>query len=462
MGGIVYLVGAGPGDPGLVTARGLACIRRAGVLVYDRLVSPALVAQAGPETVKIYVGKESGRHGRKQSDINGLLADLALEGKAVCRLKGGDPFVFGRGGEEAEWLRALGVPYEVVPGITSGIAAAAYAGIPVTHRDFAGAVTLVTGHDAPAKRGAPVDWDSLATAGGTLLIYMGVEALADAAGRLINGGRGPETPVAVIRWGTRSEQQVVSGTLGGIADAVRRASLESPAMIVVGEVAALRERLAWAEARPLFGQRVLVPLLGGATAPAVSGRLREAGAEVWEWPVAAIGDPPFGWAKVDEAVRRLSGYETMLFAGEESVGRFMSRLLAAGSDLRALSPLRVGAVDGPTLAALAAAGLRADIGSEGLAGRATLVVGEAGAAEGVAAGLRAAGALADAAATHVWLPRLDLAPLLRESLATGEIAQVLLMDPGILPLLEVVAGGPEMLPASRIVTSVEELLSVCT
>lgn len=282
--GIVYLVGAGPGDPGLITARGLECIRMADVLVYDRLVSPALVVQSRPDAERIYVGKEPGCHGRKQSDINGLLAGRALEGKSVCRLKGGDPFVFGRGGEEADQLVALGVPYEVVPGITAGIAAPAYAGIPVTHRDFAGAVTLVTGHDGQRKRGPQVDWAHLGAGRETLLIYMGVEGLAEIAGRLITHGRDPATPVAVIRRGSQREQLTVTGTLSSIAGDTSQAGVTSPAMVVVGEIAGLRERLAWAEKRPLWGVRILVPVIHGLR-PGLLEPLRRAGAEIWEWPV---------------------------------------------------------------------------------------------------------------------------------------------------------------------------------
>jgi uroporphyrinogen III methyltransferase/synthase len=286
--GIVYIVGAGPGDPELITVKGLACIRRADVLVYDRLVSPALVAQAPSGCELVYVGKEHGCHGQKQADINGLLADRAIAGKVVCRLKGGDPFVFGRGGEEAELLAALRVPFEVVPGITAGIAAPAYAGIPVTHRDVAGSVTLVTGHDAPTKRGPAIDWGRLATGSETLLIYMGVEGLGQTAERLIQHGRAPETPVAVIRWGTKREQQTVTGTLLTIAERVKRAGIKSPAMIVVGEVVNLRQQIAWAEGRPLFGQRVLIPTFA-VVEPAAADQLRQAGAEVWVWPVLDSG-----------------------------------------------------------------------------------------------------------------------------------------------------------------------------
>ena len=288
MAGIVYLVGAGPGDPGLITMRGLECIRTADVLVYDRLVSPALVAQARPGAELLYAGKEVGQHGRKQAEINRLLAARAERGLAVCRLKGGDPFVFGRGGEEADLLAELGLEFEVVPGVTAGVAAPAFAGIPVTHRDYAGSLSLVTGHDGLCKQGPAVAWDRLARGSETLLIYMGVSGLAEVAGRLVAAGRPAGTPVAVVRWGSTAEQQTVTGTLATIADAVRQAGLTAPALAVVGEVVALRERLNWAELRPLFGHRTLVPGVTGAApaAPAITAVLKRAGAEVWDWPVA--------------------------------------------------------------------------------------------------------------------------------------------------------------------------------
>ncbi|MFZ5816121.1 MAG: uroporphyrinogen-III C-methyltransferase [Bacillota bacterium] len=282
--GIVYLVGAGPGDPELVTVKALRIIQTADVLVYDRLVSPALVAQSRPDAERIYVGKEAGRHGRKQAEISRLLLERALAGKTVCRLKGGDPFVFGRGAEEAEVLQAAGVEYRVVPGVTAAVAAAAHAGIPVTHRERSGSVALVTGHDACTGRAA-VEWEHLARGAGTLCIYMGIESLAATAARLIGLGRPPETPVAVVRWGTTAEQLTVTGTLATIASLVERAGIRPPAMVVVGEVVALRERLAWAERLPLHGRRLLLPLLGPAE-PAWVEPFRRRGAELWEWPLA--------------------------------------------------------------------------------------------------------------------------------------------------------------------------------
>lgn len=408
--GKVFLVGAGPGDPELVTVKGLAAIQRADVLVYDRLVSPSLVARAKPGAELIYVGKVVGRHGRTQADINRLLAVKALDGKLVCRLKGGDPFIFGRGGEEAGLLAEEGIPFEVVPGITSGVAAPAYAGIPVTHREHAGSVTLVTGHDAPATGRTGAEWTALALAE-TLLIYMGVETLPQTAARLIAAGRLPETPVAVVSHGTLAEQHTVVGTLADIAEQVRAAKLSSPAMVIVGRVVSLGARLSWAEGRPLAGRRMLVPTAGEPTGAALQ-HLRDLGAEVWEWPVALLAD-------VDEpGLGRLEPGDTLLFAGAEAVRRLPAIMLRLGLDLRALAGLTLAAADAEAQAALAAAGLRADLPPGGVGhppGR-VLVLGEESEVEEIAARLCANGIAAAAAPTHRLLPRLDLAPLLRESL----------------------------------------------
>ncbi len=241
MSGIVYLVGAGPGDPGLITVKGLDYLRRADVVLYDRLIHPQLLDEAPPDAERIDVGKESGHHSRPQAEINALLISKARQGKTVVRLKGGDPFVFGRGGEEAEALASARIPFEVVPGVTSAIAVPAYAGIPVTHRQFASAFTVVTGHTCGSEACA-VDWSSLAT-GGTLVFLMGVGHLAEIASQLTAHGRSPQTPAAVIGWGTTAAQVVVQGTLADIAEKAKEVS--PPATIVVGEVVNLRQELDW-------------------------------------------------------------------------------------------------------------------------------------------------------------------------------------------------------------------------
>src|SRR5215210_7588523 len=254
---MIYLVGSGPGDPGLFTVKGVRSMEEADAIVYDRLAPEALLGYAGPEAEKIYVGKKPGNPTMSQEEINALLLDLGRAGKTVVRLKGGDPYIFGRGGEEALALKEAGLPFEVVPGVTSGVAAPAYAGIPVTHRNISTSVAFVTGHEDPTKGSTDVDWEKLANGADTLVLYMGVGRLAEISAGLISAGRPPNTPVACVRWGTVPEQMTVTGTLENIADRVAEARLKPPAIIVVGEVVALRETgLDWYERRPLFGRRI--------------------------------------------------------------------------------------------------------------------------------------------------------------------------------------------------------------
>ncbi len=344
----VYLVGAGPGDPGLLTRRGEELLRAADVVVYDRLASPVLL-QLAPESAELVdVGKAPGRAAMTQDEINNVLVERGRTFGCVVRLKGGDPFVFGRGGEEAEACIAAGVAFEVVPGVTSAIAAAAYAGIPVTHRGVSTSVTIVTGHEDPTKAGTDTDWDALARAGGTLVILMGAGRLHEIAKALIAGGRAESTPVAAVRWGTRPEQHTVRATLATIADA----GVEAPSAIVVGGVAALE--LSWFENRPLFGKSVVVT-----RAREQSSGLRTAletlGAEVLELPTIAIEPLAF-------AVPELSEYAWLVFTSANGVDVFFERGLAPNDlDARALSGLRVAAIGTGTAASLAGRGIRADL-----------------------------------------------------------------------------------------------------
>ncbi|MCI1694937.1 uroporphyrinogen-III C-methyltransferase [Aneurinibacillus aneurinilyticus] len=246
--GKVFLVGAGPGDPKLITVRGMELIQQADVIVYDRLASPKLLNYTRKGTERIYCGKQADHHSLPQQEINRVIVERALEGKKVVRLKGGDPFMFGRGGEEAEACIAAGLSYEVVPGITSGIAAPAYAGIPVTHRDYSSSVAFVTGHKASGKE-SEIDWERLSSAVDTLVFYMGVSNLPDIVKRLCQYGRAKETPVALVRWGTCENQETLTGTLETIVEQVQQARFQAPAIIVVGEVVRLREQLAWYEQR---------------------------------------------------------------------------------------------------------------------------------------------------------------------------------------------------------------------
>jgi uroporphyrinogen III methyltransferase / synthase len=344
----VYLVGAGPGDPGLITLRGADLLRRADVVVYDRLVHPSLVELAPSGAARVYVGKAPGDAEIDQGAINDLLVDRGRDTDTVVRLKGGDPFVFGRGGEEAEALAAAGVPFEVVPGITSAVAAPAYAGVPVTHRGRSTHFTVVTGHEDPEKEGSGVDWAGLARAGGTLVILMGAGRVAEIADRLVAGGLAPDTPVAAVRHGTRTDQQTVRATLATVAGA----GVHAPAAIVVGEVAAMN--LAWFERRPLFGRRVVVTR-AREQASGLRHRLEALGAEVVEVPAIEI-EP------IDFSVPRLDRYDWLVFTSANGVAAFFDRgLVPGGLDTRALAMLRVAAIGPGTAAALAARGVRADL-----------------------------------------------------------------------------------------------------
>ena len=344
----VYLVGAGPGDPGLLTRRGEELLRRADVVVYDRLASRVLLDLAPSGAERVDVGKAPGRAAMEQQQINELLVARGRAGLVVVRLKGGDPFVFGRGGEEAESCRDAGVPFEVVPGITSAIAAAAYAGIPVTHRGLSTSFTVVTGHEDPTKGGTDTDWDALARAGGTLVVLMGAGRLTEIAATLIAGGRAASTPVAAVRWGTRPEQRTVRGTLATIA----ALGVESPSAIVIGDVAGLD--LAWFEARPLFGRRIVVTR-AREQASELRTRLEQLGAEVIELPSIAL-------QPVEFALPVLGAYEWLVFTSANGVDAFFDRgLEPAGLDARALASVRVAAIGPGTERALATRGIRADL-----------------------------------------------------------------------------------------------------
>ncbi|MEC0211203.1 uroporphyrinogen-III C-methyltransferase [Paenibacillus ehimensis] len=360
--GVVYLVGAGPGDPKLITLRGLEAIQRADVVVYDRLASPRLLKHMKAGAEKIFVGKLPDKHMMKQEEISRLLVELALQGKTVTRLKGGDPSVFGRVGEEAELLAEHGIRFEIVPGITSAIAVPAYAGIPVTHRDFTSSFSIVTGHEYKNKTYSKVNWDNLAQASGTLIFLMGVANLEQICTELIRGGKSPQTPVALIRWGTWMEQETLAGTLTDIAEKVRAAGFQSPAVTIVGEVVQLREKLAWFETKPLFGRRILVTR-ARSQASELSSQIDELGGEAVEFPVIRTRPPsrPEAQAARDEALQRLSTFDWVLFTSANGVEFFMERLRELRLDIRALGNARLAAVGPKTSAALAKYGLLAEV-----------------------------------------------------------------------------------------------------
>lgn len=355
--GKVYLIGAGPGDPGLFTLKGKRCLEEADVIAYDALANQRLLAYARPDAELIYVGKRGGQHTLPQEEIGRLLIERAGAGKIVARLKGGDPFIFGRGGEEAEELAAAGVPFEVVPGVTSAVAAPAYAGIPLTHRDFTSTVAFVTGHEDPTKEDTSIAWDKIATGIGTLVFFMGVGRLPEIVRQLVHHGRPPETPAAVIRWGTRAEQAVVTATLATLEE--RCAGMKPPALIVVGEVVGLRERLRWFEDKPLFGKRILITR-AREQASAFGQRLEALGAEVIEFPTIRI-EAPESWEPLDAAIRRLREYQWVIFTSVNGVRFFWERLHTAGRDVRDLAGITVCAIGPATAAALLDRGIHADL-----------------------------------------------------------------------------------------------------
>ncbi len=356
--GLVYLVGAGPGDPELITAKGVRCIAAADVLVYDYLASKDLLAHMGPGCEPIYVGKQGGDHTLSQDQINRLILDKARLGKVVTRLKGGDPFIFGRGGEEAEILAEAGIPFEIVPGVTSAIAAAAYAGIPLTHREHTSTVAFVTGHEDPLKRESSIDWGSLAKIG-TLVFFMGVKNLPHIVRMLLENGRGEKTPAALIRWGTTSRQRTVTGTLADIAERAREAGIKAPAIIVVGEVVALRDKLHWFERRPLLGRRIVVTRARAQASDLVQ-RLSGLGAECIEVPTIQVVAPE-RWQAMDDAVAALPRYHWLVFTSVNGVQYFFSRLFACGLDARALGHIRTAAIGPATAACLRRYGVNTDI-----------------------------------------------------------------------------------------------------
>jgi len=333
----------------------------ADAVVYDRLAPEALLGYASPEAEKIYVGKKPGNPTMSQEEINDLLVEKGRAGMTVVRLKGGDPYIFGRGGEEALALKDAGLPFEVVPGVTSGVAAPAYAGIPVTHRNVATSVAFVTGHEDPTKGHSDVDWKKLANGGDTLVLYMGVGRLEEISRGLIAAGRSPDTPVACVRWGTVPEQRTVTGTLQDIADRVAEAGLKPPAIIVVGEVVALRESgLDWYERRPLFGRRVVVTR-ARAQVGELSAELERLGAEVYEFPTIEIS-PPEDFGPLDAAIRELDSFALIVFTSVNGVEAFLERLRHHRLDLRAVPREAMVAAIGPATAEkIEQAGLRVDV-----------------------------------------------------------------------------------------------------
>ncbi|MCY4581623.1 MAG: uroporphyrinogen-III C-methyltransferase [Chloroflexi bacterium] len=461
--GAVYLVGAGPGDPGLITKRGAELLQEADVVVYDRLVSPALLALSRHADL-IYVGKEPETPGEFQSFINQQLAAHARDGKTVVRLKGGDPFVFGRGGEEAMALAEAGVRFEVVPGVTSAIAVPAYAGVPVTHRDIAAAFTVVTGSEDPAKPDPQVDWRALARVGGTLVVLMGWRSLPAIVQTLIGEGRSPETPVSVTQWGTLPNQRTVSGTLADIVGRGEAEGITSPVVTVIGETVALRPAMRWFDRTPLFGKRVLVTR-SRTQAGSLSAMLTAQGADAVELPTIAV-EPLPDTSALDAALADLESFDWVIFTSTNGVDAVFRRLAAAGRDARAFSHASVAAIGPATAAALAARGITADLMPAAYTSRsvassfAALEVGGARmllpradiAPPMLPDGLRQMGAfVTDVSAYRTAVPQ-EAATAARETLASGTIDAVTFTSSSTVRNLVGLLGNAALINESKVVS----------
>ncbi len=352
MTGIVYIVGAGPGDPELITVKGRRVLGLADCVLYDHLANDALLELAPPGAERLYVGKKRADHSHSQDEICAMMIERARRGLTVVRLKGGDPSVFGRGGEEAEALADAGIPFEIVPGVTSALGIAAYAGVPLTHREHTSAVTFVTGHDV-----AHIDWDKVG-ASETLVVFMGLTHTREIAREIVSRGRSPETPAMAVRWATRPCQQTVVGTLADLADRVESARMKPPATVVIGEVVRLRDKLNWFERLPLFGTRVVITR-ASAQAPALRERLQALGADAIDLPVISL-QPPADPRPLDAAIARLPEYDWIIFTSVNGVRFFMDRLDASAADLRSLRA-RICAIGSATRQAVEDLHLKVDL-----------------------------------------------------------------------------------------------------
>jgi uroporphyrinogen III methyltransferase / synthase len=433
MTGKVYLVGAGPGDPGLITLRGFRLLQSAEVVIYDFLVNPELLKQVPPEAEIIYVGKKGGDHTMPQGEINRLIIEKALSGKKIVRLKGGDPYIFGRGGEEAEELAKAQIPFEVVPGITSAIAVPAYAGIPLTHRRYNTAVAFFTGHEDPTKETPAKDFGPGIDPIGTLVFLMGVKNLPAILEKLLHQGIDSGTPAALIQWGTTVRQKTVVGTIGTIMKKSEEAGVTAPAIFIVGRVVELRETLNWFEKRPLSGKRVVVTRTREQASELVD-RLSELGAECFEFPTIRI-TPPSDWAELDNAMGQVKGFDWIFFTSPNGVRFFFNRLESRGGDFRMLKGVRIGVIGPATAEALAQYHLRPDLVPDQyqaehllealsqipLVNKKVLIPRAAQARDVLPEGLRRMGAEVSVVSAYQTLPAETEKEKLEELLAKGEV-----------------------------------------
>ncbi len=354
--GKVYLIGAGPGDIGLLTVKGLKCLQKADVVVYDFHLNAQILNYIKGSAEFIYAGKRGGHHEMTQEEINRVLVEKALEGKTVCRLKGGDPFVFGRGGEEAEVLSEAGIQFEVVPGISSAIAAPAYAGIPLTHREYSSSFVVLPGNEASTKKESNINWPELARFNGTIVFLMAVKNIQRVTSRLMEHGKSPDTPVAVVRWGTRADQKTLISTLSEVASDIKDLEIKPPAVVVIGEVVRLREKLRWFEKKPLFGQRILLTREHTSSVE----RLEELGAEIIQFPTIKIV-PPETWDALDSAIKQINSYHWIVFTSQNGVKWFFHRYFELERDIRELHGIKICAVGEKTAQCIRDMGIRVDL-----------------------------------------------------------------------------------------------------
>lgn len=377
--GKVYLIGAGPGDIGLLTVKGMKCLQKAEAVVYDFHLNAQILNYINHDAEFIYAGKRGGHHAMTQDEINQALVDKAKEGKIVCRLKGGDPFVFGRGGEEAEVLVNEGIEFEVIPGVSSSIAAPAYAGIPLTHRKYSSSFAVITGNEDITKPESSIDWGKFANGFDTLVFLMGVKNVVAITSKLIEHGKSPDIPAAVVRWGTRPDQKTIVSTLKDIAGLVREENIRPPAVMVVGNVVKLRETLKWYENKPLFGQRILITREYTKDYEP----LEDLGAEIFEFPTIEIA-PPESYKEMDESIDKIEAYNWIIFTSANGFKYFMQRLLDKDRDIRDLRGIKICAIGTKTAEAIKNYGIKVDLipeefNAEGLI---SAIVQKLGSAEG--------------------------------------------------------------------------------
>ncbi|MEN6318686.1 MAG: uroporphyrinogen-III C-methyltransferase [Syntrophaceae bacterium] len=356
--GKVYIIGAGPGDPGLITVKGLRCLKEADVIIYDHLVNEEIIRQAKASSRLIYAGKKGGAHTLPQEEINRLLVEEAQEGNVVARVKGGDPFIFGRGGEEAETLARAGIPFEIIPGVSSAVAVPAYAGIPLTHRGYTSTLAFVTGHEDPTKDESDIDWKTLAGIG-TIVFLMGVKNLRHITSNLMVYGKEGDTPAALIRWGTTEDQETLTGTLSGIARSAEDKKFSPPAILVVGGVVDLRNTLNWFETKPLFGKGIVITR-PEAQAEDFACLLHAQGARAIHFPTIKIV-PPESYEGLDRAISQISQYQWIVFTSANGVSFFFQRLKELGRDIRDLKDIRICTIGPATAETIEKLGIRVDL-----------------------------------------------------------------------------------------------------